>query len=288
MAEAYKLSKEIEEFIVNQKKQNLNLSCRGLIPLIRSHFKVSLSKSLINKVIKQNQLSSPVGRRGSKQPVLIKKPVEPQELIKEKELMEMGGCFFLKAADLKLCLIARLADNLLSFFPDFSRSTLQKLIEVSIFMPLFRDKDSLWILVGKGISSSVIEQYLKLLEKVPFEQIKIELAKVKINSNFNDNKELHKKCLQYLNSYVQENFFPAAYQFLDFNAMQERFYCLWAKIKKGEFLEVRFFYKNDFPWKNDLVWKEDLSYAANKVNEVRVFTQEKELLWMDSKPEILV
>lgn len=63
MAENYKLSNEIKEYIIEQKKSNNNLSCRGLASLIKERFQIDLSKSLINAVIKQENLSSPVGRR---------------------------------------------------------------------------------------------------------------------------------------------------------------------------------------------------------------------------------
>jgi len=70
--------------------------------------------------------------------------------------------------------------------------------------------------------------------------------------------------------------------------MQERFYHLWANIKRGEgILEIQFLCSEGFAWKNDIVWQEDLIYAVDRVNASRVFTQEKELLWISSKLEIL-
>ncbi|MFH1678860.1 MAG: hypothetical protein ABH914_04505, partial [Candidatus Omnitrophota bacterium] len=121
---------------------NPGISCRGLVPLIKEQFQVELSKSLISNVIKQNNLSSPVGRGGQK----IKKTVK-----EEGEFIENGGFFFLKAAELKLSLISRLAENLLILFPDFSLSGIEELIQVSIFTPFFKNKENLWLITGKEV-----------------------------------------------------------------------------------------------------------------------------------------
>jgi len=109
-----------------------------------------------------------------------------------------------------------------------------------------------------------------------------------VKTKFNNINELHQKTLMRLNSYVQDNFFPSAYQFLDFAAMQERFYSLWAKIEQNaQFLRIRLFYPEKFLWKNDLVWQEDFSYAVNRVNELCIITQEKEQIWISPQTEIL-
>jgi|GEM_PF-3152632 len=58
----YKLSAEIQEFIINRKKADPQLSCRILAPLIARQFNVPISKSSINAIFKANGLSKPVGR----------------------------------------------------------------------------------------------------------------------------------------------------------------------------------------------------------------------------------
>jgi hypothetical protein len=231
MAKPYKLSEEIKLFIVKQKGTNPGLSCRGLIPLVREHFQVSLSKSLINNVLKKANLSSPVGKRGEKKPINFKQPLEIQRVRKEEEeFIENGGCFFLKLADLKLCLSAHV--------------------------------------FGKEASLDALIQYCKQsIQSIPSKM---------------------KEYLLRLNSYVQVNFFPSAYEFLDFSAMQERFYCLWArKMKNGGLLQVQFLCPQGFPWRNDIVWQEDLSYAVDRVNESRIFASQKEQVWINPKVEIL-
>jgi len=229
MANPYKLKPEIKQFIIEQKRTNPGLSCRSLIPLIREHFQINLSKSLINNVIKQNNLSGPVGRRRIKEPIIFKQPFEIH-IVRKEELIENGGCFFLEVADIKLSL---------------STQVFKKELTVD----------------------SLIQYCKQAVQSLPSEV---------------------KEYLLRLNSYVQNNFFPSVYQFLDFSAMQERFYSLWAKTaKKGELLEIKFFYPRRFPWQNDIVWHEDLSYAANRVNESRVFSHQKELIWLNPYPEIL-
>lgn len=66
MGVVYKLKPEIKMFILQEKQANPILSCRGLAALIEEGFKVKMSKSTINMVIKEANLSMPVGRRRTK------------------------------------------------------------------------------------------------------------------------------------------------------------------------------------------------------------------------------
>ncbi len=335
MANPYKLTEEVKQFIIQQKKQNPKLSCRGLIPLIRKHFRVSLSKSLINNVIKQNNLSSPARKRKKEEPAIKEGPVIPekkeepaikegpvipekkeepaikegpvipqqpigtQEVKKKEEkfilplkkdtgFIDNGGYLFLKAVDLKLSLTLHLAENLSVYFPNLSTQSLQRMIEALAFMPLFKNRSSLWLFIGKEISLDGIYQYSKQLVQISLAELNNALMKSGFNYKLNEINELHKRYLQGLSSYVQVNFFPSAYQFLEFPTMQERFYSLWANIKRTDkFLDIQFFYPDGFRWRNDIVWREDLSYAVNKVNESRIFTQEEEQIRVSSQVEIL-
>lgn len=65
--EYYKLSPEIRDFILTQAKERPELGCRKLAGRIEQEFKLKLSKSSINAVIKQAGLSKKAGRpRGSR------------------------------------------------------------------------------------------------------------------------------------------------------------------------------------------------------------------------------
>lgn len=65
MGVVHKLKEEILEYILYQKKDNPKLSCRALVNIVCQKFNVIVSKSSINTVLKNAQLSSPVGRRNN-------------------------------------------------------------------------------------------------------------------------------------------------------------------------------------------------------------------------------
>jgi hypothetical protein len=75
MGVIYKLKSEIKDFILEEKKKNPILGCRGLSGLVESKFAIKLSKSSINALIKEAGLSMPVGRRPKKR--RIKKEIIP-------------------------------------------------------------------------------------------------------------------------------------------------------------------------------------------------------------------
>ncbi len=280
MAKNYKLNEEISEFIIQQKKVNPKLSCRNLTGLIKERFHLNISKSLINNVMKSSNLSSPVGRRRVREPVVLKKPSEINITRQETEFMENGGFFFLKAADLKLGLTVHLADILSGYFPGLSKESNQGIIEALIYSPFFKDKKSLWLLTGSEVPEESLIQYPQQLILISFPQIKEGVAKLGINHNISEINDLWRQSLLRLNSCIV-HFFPPEYQFLDFEAMQERFYCLPAKLeRKGGLLIVQFFYPNGFFWTNDIVWQEGFSSAANKVNEVKIVTPDNEQIWI--------
>ncbi len=280
MVKNYKLKEEIKEFIIEQKKAKPKLSCRSLALLIKECFQISLSKSLINNVIKQSNLSSPVGRRRIKEAIIAKKPAETQVARQEAEFMENGGFFFLKAADLKLGLTARLAEIFAGYLPDLSQQNIQAIIETLIYSPLFKRKESLWLLVGKEVSEDSLAQYSQQLVNVPFLELKEAVVKLGINHKLNEINELYQKCLLRLSAYIV-HFFPLEYQFLDFLAMQKRFYGLPAKIeRKGNLLTIQLFYPEGFFGINDIIWQEGFSHAANRLNEAKIFTPAKEQIWI--------
>jgi len=287
MAKYYKLNEEIKQFIIEGKRANPKLSCRSLTSLIKERFQVSLSKSLINNVIKQSNLSSPVGRGRIKEAVTLKKPAEAQIIKQKVEFMENGGFFFLKAADFKLGLTTHLAEILSGYFPGLTKESHQAITEALIYFPLFKNKKSLWLLVGKEIPEESLTQYSQKLIQVPFLQLKESVVRLGINHKFNEINELYQKCLLRLNAYIV-HFFPPEYQFLDFLAMQERFYCLPAKLeRKGGLLIIQLFYPNGFFWLNDIIWQEGFSFAANRVNEAKIITPDNAQIWLSPQVQFL-
>jgi len=286
MANYYKLTEEIKTFILHQKMADPNLSCRKLVNLIFEHFQVKLSKSLINSVIKENDLSKPVGRGRIKARTIFKQPAEaPITPIarKEVEFMENGGCFFLKMADIRLALTSQVATNLSAYFPDIPLQSLQGVLETLIYSPFFKNKKSLWSLIDKEIPSEALEQYSQQLAKISLTELNNTLLAEKlIKHKINEINELHKECLLELNVYTQVNFLPPVYKILGLSAMQERFYSLSAKIeRKPRLLRIQLFYPASFSWRNDVVWQEDFAYAAQKANKAEIFTPEGEQLWLN-------
>jgi len=280
MTKYCKLNEEIKQFIIQQKKTNPKLSCRGLTSLIKERFQVNLSKSLINNVIKQSNLSSPVGRRRVKEAITLKKPPEIQIARQQVEFMENGGLFFLKAADLKLGLTSHLVEILSGYFPGLTKESHQAITEALIYSSLFKNKKSLWLLTGREVPEESLTQYSQHLIQVPFLQLKESVAKLGINHKFNEINGLWRGCLLRLNAYIV-HFFPPEYQFLDFLAMQERFYCLPARLeRKGGLLIIQLFYPNGFFWLNDIIWQEGFCFAANRVNEAKIITPDNEQIWL--------
>ncbi|MCX5695857.1 MAG: hypothetical protein NTW18_04230 [Candidatus Omnitrophica bacterium] len=66
MGVIYKIKPEVRDFILEQKNNSPSLSCRKLTALVLDNFKIELSKSSINMIIKEAGLSAPVGRTPKK------------------------------------------------------------------------------------------------------------------------------------------------------------------------------------------------------------------------------
>lgn len=268
MSKPYKLKEEIVQFIIERKKADPTLSCRKFVSLVRENHQVTLSKSLINNIIKQNGISSRVGRRGSEIQT-SDRTIEPPLIQSKEALIKNCGYFFLKIADSKLKLIDLLAQTFGGFLRGFSQKELTELIEAGLFMPFFEENKDLWLFMGKEVPPGVISEYSRQLACIP----EPEFSKIwdKNFPNINNNSELYKQALLKLSTFAQVNFFPQTYRFLDFFTMQERFYSLWGRIQESQsLLKIEYFYPKNFPWKNDLIWQEALNFAAKSVNQARV------------------
>lgn len=75
MGTIYKLEPKIVDFIVQSKQQTPTLSCRQLSEIIKEKFQLELSKSSINKIIKDASLSMPIGRRRTKRKYTLKERI---------------------------------------------------------------------------------------------------------------------------------------------------------------------------------------------------------------------
>jgi len=63
MGVIHKLKPEVTKFIIENKQKDPSLSCRALTQLVLDNLKVKVSKSSINTIFKENNLSLPIGRR---------------------------------------------------------------------------------------------------------------------------------------------------------------------------------------------------------------------------------
>jgi len=73
----HKLRPEVRDFILEQKKTTPSLSCRDLTSLILEQFHINVSKSSINAIFKENNLSMPIGRRQKLKKKKFNMPVLP-------------------------------------------------------------------------------------------------------------------------------------------------------------------------------------------------------------------
>ncbi|MFA5345795.1 MAG: hypothetical protein WC315_05940, partial [Candidatus Omnitrophota bacterium] len=73
----HKLNLEVRNFIIEQKSSNPALSCRKLTALVLNNYKIDLSKSSINMIIKEAGLSAPIGRTPKKKKKHIVMPQLP-------------------------------------------------------------------------------------------------------------------------------------------------------------------------------------------------------------------
>lgn len=82
MGVIYKLKPEIKDFILEQKKVFPIISCRKLSSLVQEKFQIKVSKSSINSLFKEADLSMPVGRRSKKKRICKEAVSGSQEEIK--------------------------------------------------------------------------------------------------------------------------------------------------------------------------------------------------------------
>lgn len=78
MGVIYKLKPEIKNWLLERKRTNPVLSCRSLVSLLEEEFKIKVSKSSVNYLVKEAGLSMPIGRRQKKRRRQAPAAVQPQ------------------------------------------------------------------------------------------------------------------------------------------------------------------------------------------------------------------
>lgn len=98
MGVIHKLKPEVIHFILDQKKKQPALGCRSLADLVQTTYKIDVSKSSVNAILKNSGYSMPVGRR---------------RILEENEVeLSCFGVAFLRAADFLLGGVLGLAEEL--------------------------------------------------------------------------------------------------------------------------------------------------------------------------------
>ena len=77
MGVIHKLRPDVRDYIIEKKKTTPALSCRQLTSLIIEQFQINVSKSSINAIFKENNLSMPIGRRPKQKKKKFNLPVLP-------------------------------------------------------------------------------------------------------------------------------------------------------------------------------------------------------------------
>jgi hypothetical protein len=77
MGVVHKLKPEVLSFIIENKQNNPALSCRNLTALVFEQLHIQVSKSSVNAVFKENNLSMPIGRRPKGKKKKFKMPALP-------------------------------------------------------------------------------------------------------------------------------------------------------------------------------------------------------------------
>jgi len=163
MGVVYKLKPEIKEFILKNKQKEPNLSCRKLASLILEKFQLKLSKSTVNSLIKEANLSMPIGRRRKKRRAKLGGSLAEQSsgviLLKAADYLVRGSYYIAEAIKNRLNLTA----------PELLTKT-----EALIYLPLFtlsanpqlRPEEELWSLINQRFTQEELSSYLLELKEV--------------------------------------------------------------------------------------------------------------------------
>jgi hypothetical protein len=158
-----KISNEVVKYVINRKKLNPNLSCRKLSTETSERFKFTISKSSINKIIIDKQLSSPVGRT-------ISKSYTPSQ--------EATGCGYalLLGANYKLGLSEIVANSLKMAHPivnlskasieTFTLSWIMSRVFYNVALDRIADysKNEIWPLIGRKVAKGQLQRYLEMFK----------------------------------------------------------------------------------------------------------------------------
>ena len=128
MRSKFKLNSVVMNFILWQKHKDPEISCRKLAEISSKRFHFQISKSSVSSVLKSENLSSPVGRRGRKFDI-------------PKGEVENGGCTILQGIDeyfgLSEIVVKSFAKRLPAFPPELLEEAQKVVKAFIIFKSIF-------------------------------------------------------------------------------------------------------------------------------------------------------
>jgi hypothetical protein len=161
MGVIYKLKPEVKDYILNKKQAEPFLSCRKLVFLVEKRFQIKVSKSSINSLIKESDLSMPVGRRYKPRRGSVEAEGLGAILLKAADYL-LGGSFYITEVirnNLKIKkpnLLAKTESLLYSHLFDLYKAPLRERLK-----PNF----GLWSLIDQRLAVREISDYLSELKQ---------------------------------------------------------------------------------------------------------------------------
>lgn len=178
MGVIYKVTEELKQSISDLKKQNPGLSARKISATLSQRFNKPISKSTVNNIIKQLNLSSPVGRRRKGAPVPplpeIRPEIKPEPPKPPQESELNMGLYLLKAIENTLGGVDYITNLLQETTAENAPGNIRALVETLLYIPLFGDvndyesnsyiKETFERLTGAGIDYGGLVSYLEQLQ----------------------------------------------------------------------------------------------------------------------------
>lgn len=165
MGYIYKILPEVTRFVIAKKRQFPDMSCRKLASEASEKFRIKVSKSSVNNIIKKENLSSFVGRR-------------PKIMLNAEKALEHGGAFLLRGIDHFLGISKTAADVLLEIMPVpykikrvDAENTLccfllyKSLFDVTFDTSILYDNIEIWSLVGRRPTKRAYNLIVQLLNE---------------------------------------------------------------------------------------------------------------------------
>lgn len=162
-----RITHNIISYAKHRKRQNPDISCRFLASEINNKFKIKISKSSINAILKTEKLSSPIGRR-----------VSQGFSRTSAEEIKGAGYVFLLGANILLGLSKIIASAIKKANPGIRLrlDALEAISEAWIMakamynVPLEKienySKNDLWFILGRGVNKGLLKEYRKTMENM--------------------------------------------------------------------------------------------------------------------------